>query len=1269
MADHDPFITEAFLRTAWARDYEMFRDSDDEKSLLRRLENWSKRKDLKETSAEQAFIEEFFHDTWGYYGSGQRDVTAGFTSYPKFAVQGAGQGGGTGEADLALGWFERDGVPNTPQVLCEFKDIKSDLDAPQKRKGNNRSPVKQCIDYLSNARRGLFGNEPVLPTWAVVTDMNEFRLYWFDRVPQQYLRFVITPGDPLFTQSLLHPSEDGRLHRFLFWKVFQFKTLLTIGGKCQLEKLIARQWVREREIENTFYQEYRVFRDRLFKAFVKHNPDFQGTKGRLVRLAQKILDRCIFIFYCEDMGDSLEFPHQLLKEFLIHRSNDEYYESNGTEVWDQLKRLFKAMNTGGPFPPNHQINCFDGGLFEDDAELESLTIPNSVFCEKGQGQNEASLRGQRDTLLYLAATYNYAAKGDAQNSIGLYTLGRIFEQSITELEILEAEADGRESLNKVNKRKRDGVYYTPERVVQKIVQETLGVRITDLKTECGWEDDGAPSVEAAEIYWTKLQEIKIIDPACGSGAFLITCLQMLFTEYRATLDQLRRFKKRLPDAKDSRLIKDILARNLYGVDINPASAEITKLALWLHTARPGEKLSTLDEHIRDGNSLIDDTFYIKEDLEEYVVEERERINAFNWWSAFPEVEERGGFDVVVSNPPYVKLQNFRKVHEDMAEYLRNGRQGKSYYDSTQTGNFDIYLPFIEKGLALLKDGGRMGYIAPSLWTMNDYGLGLRRLLARTRQLDRWIDFGAYQVFEEAINYTALQFFTKSANDSVRISPAPDGDLSKVDWDDPHNVVPYTSLDPEAIWIFLSKSQRALIEKLRDSCKRLDHRDVTQNIFVGIQTSADSVYHLTRLGPGRYLCDPRGKDNPPYEVDIEDDLMKPLVSGPEAKRYLRPETDTYLLFPYEVADSRALLISQDRMEHEYPNAWKFLRSYESELRDREKSDEQKRKGQAGKVADPGKFDNDQWYRFGRHQNLDKQEIPCLIVAQTVPHLRVCYDSEGTFYLNNVRVNGIIPSDNVDGWFLLGVINGPVCDFVFRRTAAPKSGGYYEANRQYIAPLPIPNCDAKATRRIAEKARSLQEGCTKLLNLEYQRARRLRNVKVKSRPEVWIFPELGTLEDWLDEAPKTLDESEHLAWAKDRYSEALEARHEDIKRHFRPDALVKSVFEDGELKFLIDGQPVIDRIFLDEDHGLFFQAQWQQVADTFPITERTKGKALVSALRKVTFTENVALRNQVIDLQHKITQLRAEIWVQEKHLNELLYYAYGLTDDERRLVESG
>lgn len=187
------FITKPFLRSIWALDYEAFKGSEEEQRLLNRLELWSERKDLKETSAEAALIQEFFHETWGYVQSGQSGSEKTFTLWPKFSVAGAGAKGGPGEADLAIGYFTKETPKQLPQILCEFKDIKSDPDAPQKRKGNNRSPVRQCLDYLSFARRGMFGNEPILPTWAVVTDMNEFRLYWYDRGHHQFVRFTLRP--------------------------------------------------------------------------------------------------------------------------------------------------------------------------------------------------------------------------------------------------------------------------------------------------------------------------------------------------------------------------------------------------------------------------------------------------------------------------------------------------------------------------------------------------------------------------------------------------------------------------------------------------------------------------------------------------------------------------------------------------------------------------------------------------------------------------------------------------------------------------------------------------------------------------------------------------------------------------------------------------------------------------------------------------------------------------------------------------------------------
>jgi len=236
MADlFNSFISKAFLRSVWALEFEAFKGSDEEAALDARLKRWSLRKDLRETSAEAALVQEFFHDTWGYEQSGQAGAEGGFfTLWPKFAIAGAGAKGGAGEADLAIGNFQKDDDNPVPQILCEFKDVRSDLDAPQKRKGNNRSPVRQCLDYLTYARRGFFPSDPILPTWGIVTDMNEFRLYWFDKGHHQSLRFTIQAEDLFKGTSLVSTGEAARFDRFLFRKIFHRSTLISDTGRSVL---------------------------------------------------------------------------------------------------------------------------------------------------------------------------------------------------------------------------------------------------------------------------------------------------------------------------------------------------------------------------------------------------------------------------------------------------------------------------------------------------------------------------------------------------------------------------------------------------------------------------------------------------------------------------------------------------------------------------------------------------------------------------------------------------------------------------------------------------------------------------------------------------------------------------------------------------------------------------------------------------------------------------------------------------------------------------
>lgn len=1287
---HNTFLSRSFLRSVWASEFEAFKDTDAEAKLKRTLEDWARRVALKETAAESALLPNIVEGVWGYRQTGGSGD--GFTLHPKRRIKGGSFSGGTGEVDAALGYFGADKAADAVQVAVELKGPGTDLDAPQSRGKDRRTPVKQGLDYLAAARRGMVGNEPILPTWAIVTNMNEFRLYWWDRAPGQYLSFTLEQTDLLAGPGMLGDGEDARFERFLFARVFSADMLLTTGGKSRLETLIGRAFVRQRELEKAFYGEYRDFRDHLYRTLDAANPAFPGTKGQLVRLAQKLLDRAIFVFYCEDMGAALGFPPQLLRNYLIEESGGRYFDRDGTVVWSRIKALFAAMNDGTAFG-GEQLNQFNSGLFAPDPALDGLNVPNFVFCEPGQGQDEDTLYAHKRTLLYLSAAYNYAAdlakglapppvaatddaraavdrrKADPDTALGLYTLGRIFEQSITELEMLEAEAEGRVSVNKESGRKTNGVYYTPEWVVDRIVAETLGPRLADIKRECGWPDPDDPTspdpdTAAIDAYRARLRTLTVLDPACGSGAFLITALKHLVTEWNAVNVIRERVAPQAVIGKRDRdeLIADVLRENLYGVDINPASVEITQLALWLHTARGDRPLSSLDHHIRPGNSLVGEEFWLGQiDLDLYDAEAKDRVNTFDWDAAFPEVHERGGFDVVIGNPPYVKLQNFRKAHADVEAFIRHGRPEAHVkgYESARRGNFDLFVPFIEKGLDLLMPGGRLGYIAPNVWVMSEYGENLRDLVGRTQSLDRWLDFRSHQIFEEATIYTALQFFQRrdggAADDAVvRVADAPDGEVGSDPWARRDSALPYGRLGFGDRWLMLSGAERDLIDRLEARCTRLDDATVTSAIFVGLQTSADSIYHLERKAPGRYLSKASGTSAKPKEVRIEDAIMHPLVSGSEAKRYAAPQTGTYILFPYSPdADGRIRLIPADEMERDYPLAWAYLRKHEEALRGRES----------------GKFDDVGWHQFGRTQNLDKQDTTKLVVPRLVASLKATVDLGGAFYLDNVDVGGVEPAEGVDPFFLAGVLNGPVANYVFQRISKPFRGNYLSANKQFIAPLPVPPAKEDERADIARRARTLQRLHTERRDALAALRRRLDGVGRRKRPMSFVFPDIAEAKDRRADAPKGADARK---WAKQQHDEEVAAATAAIEDEFHPNAELRAAFADGELCLVADGAPLIDRIFLDETEGPFIAAQWNAALDRFdpgatPRGQKTLGTVLIDALRDLITGENDALREQVIGLQATVERLDGEIAGAEAGMNDRLAALYKLTPAERAMVE--
>lgn len=951
------------------------------------------------------------------------------------------------------------------------------------------------------------------------------------------------------------------------------------------------------------------------------------------------------------------------------------------------------MDEGKKFH-SRPINRFNGGLFAADPELEGLRIPNEAFCTNLQGETDHTLKAHPLTLLYFAGTYNFGAAGRDGQAITLYTLGRIFEQSITELEALEAQADERQSLTIISKRKRDGVYYTPEWVVERVVAETLGPRLDEIRAEIGWSfelegDEEAISAqavlspsrrsaafsrhaEAVRRFRDRLDTFTVLDPACGSGAFLIYTLEYLLRERRRVQRELALVTGgkgvELFEFKPDEEIREILSRNIFGVDINAASVEIARLALWLHTAKSDQPLSNLDTNIVEGNSLVgSEVFDFRKDLLTATAAKKETINAFDYEKRFPGVFDAkrpggAGFDCVVSNPPYVKLQNFKKVYPETADFLRNavGTGGQRRFKSCQTGNFDLYLPFIERGIELLNAQGRLGYIAPSLWRYNEYGEGLRGLLHYGGYLDRWIDFGSYQVFDEAIIYTALQFYCRSKRDRVRFALAPTGEVTRIhDWDDANWYVTYKELPKSDTWVLVARPDLALLSKLAKTCKRLDDRSVTRNIFVGIQTSADHIYHLERVGKNRYRYQPpkaaKARAKPPVEeVQIEDAIMHPIVSGQEVNRYQTPITSTFILFPYAAGQNGVRLMSVSTLKRDYPLAWAYLKRFEVVLRARESN----------------KFDDAEWYRFGRHQNIDKQDIAKILVPRLCRDLASVNDAKGKFYIDNVDVGGIEVASGVGADFITGILNSSPLNFVWKRIAKPFQNGYLSANKQFIAPLPIPTAtptDVTKVSALAKRLTELHTGRTKTLgDLE----RRFEACDIEEKPEEWLWSsEVRTLEALAAKAPPELSANEKAAWAKAERAKQVELATEGFQERLRPGAQLEAEVEGGELRLKDDAITILHGVFVDAGDAQQVLIDWRNFLRVNPITEDTRAGDLAYQLRCIRKTGNATLANQIADLDQKLGDLDEEISTKEAELNTIAYRLYDLTPSEIQLVRTG
>ena len=418
--------------------------------------------------------------------------------------------------------------------------------------------------------------------------------------------------------------------------------------------------------------------------------------------------------------------------------------------------------------------------------------------------------------------------------------------------------------------------------------------------------------------------------------------------------------------------------------------------------------------------------------------EKERLvyaNAFEWRFEFPEVlDENGefiGFDVVIGNPPYIRIQDLKLASPiELVTY-------KQKFGAAAKGNYDIYVLFIENSLTLLSSRGDLCFILPHKFFNSEYGEGIRRIISDGKNLHRIIHFREHQIFDEATTYCCLLFLNKSRCASFEFSSVTHLDGWKNGNKESINtrVLPSDAATP-AEWNFTAGTGSALIDKLHGYPIRLG--DVA-DVFVGLQTSADSVFIMDfkeECAEGLHLHSKQLG----VEWTFERDLLHPLISGTDVKRYKDLPSRQYILFPYRVFDGKAELIPFSEIEEHWPLTAKYL------LRNQEKLE-----GREG-----GKFRDDSWHRFGRNQNLSIQEQVKICIPRLVDSLYAGYDASGEHFLDNVDVGGITPKagSGLDILLLLGLLNSALLRWYFPHVSAPFRGGWLSANRQFLSQLAMP-----------------------------------------------------------------------------------------------------------------------------------------------------------------------------------------------------------------------
>ncbi len=753
------------------------------------------------------------------------------------------------------------------------------------------------------------------------------------------------------------------------------------------------------DVDDDFLQEIERWRELLAKNIASNNEwiDISGLNYAV----QMIIDRIIFLRICEER--SIE-PENQLQDI-----------TNKENIYKELCSLFKRADTK-----------YNSGLFHfakesgEASRADDLTLRLDI--------DDKTLKDIILNLYYPKSPYAFLY-------IPSDILGQVYERFLGKVIRL---TDGHRAKveEKPEVRKAGGVFYTPTFIVTYIVINTLGKLLIGLTPK-----------EAVKL--------KIVDPACGSGTFLLGAFEYLLAWH------LRWYSENDPEkwvknkvlvkvGNDYRLTtskkKEILLNNIYGVDIDAQAVEVTKLSLLLKVLENASGqlelgmeriLPDLGNNIKCGNSLVgEDYFEGKLIVDE---EERARVNVFDWKSAFPEVFAQGGFDVVVGNPPYIRIQAMQEWASEQVEYF------KQKYKAASKGNYDIYVVFIEKALSLLNTKGKLGFILPHKFFNAQYGEPVRELISQGKHISKVVHFGDQQVFEGATTYTCLLFLNNQSQDEFEFTKVSDLENWR-DFQTQTSEVFETSEVSGTInaaninsaeWNFSVGKDAELFEKLNQMPVKLE--SATLRIFQGIKTSADKIYIVEELERknNKVKIFSRQAET---EYWLDSELLHPLIKGGDSKRYSLQKTNRLLLFPYAKQNDKGItLLPESVMKTNYSLTWQYLLENKAYLENRE----------------DGKMKGSKWYAYIYPKNFDVISLPKIFTPDIAAQSSFSIDLSGECYFTGGAAGGygVLVSPDFNREYILGLLNSKLLEWFLHKIATSMRGGWFSYESRFIKNLPI------------------------------------------------------------------------------------------------------------------------------------------------------------------------------------------------------------------------